>query len=106
MSWIDGTREKGWVFHYKLKDINDNRLLSLFNFLKLSEFKDCPYFDFEECNWIYFQYENTGNSFFDGNANFVHGFFGNHDKSFSQALESLLRANDLIEPFGFSFLKK
>lgn len=106
MSWIESTSEKGWVFHYKLKDNSDNSILPLFDFLQLSKFTDCPYFDFEECHWVYFQHENRGDSFFESNANFVHGFFGNHDKNFSQALKMLIEANSLIEPLGFSFLKK
>lgn len=104
MSWIESISEKGWVFHYRLKDENDSRLLPALDLLTLSNFRDCPYFNFEECNWIYFQHENKGDSFFESNANFVHAFFGAHEKNFSSALEMLVKANELVEPFGFHFL--
>ena len=52
---------------------------------------------------MYFQYENKGNSFFEGNARHVHAWFDAHEKNFSQALEMLVKANDLVKPFGFLF---
>ena len=105
MSWIESGSEKGWVFHYRLKNQKNNHFLPVLEFLGLRRFSDCPYFEFEECNWMYFQHENRGDSFFESNASFVHGFFGAHEKNFSSALNIIVDANELVKPFGFHFLK-
>jgi len=103
MSWIDGANEKGWVFHYKMKDEYSDLSLVI-KFLGLKTFHECPYFEFEGCNWAYYQHENRGDSFFEGNAGNVHAWFDAQEKNFSQALEMLLKANNLVKPFGFIFL--
>jgi hypothetical protein len=104
LSWIENTNEKGWVFHYKLKEDANQNLRPVFRFLGLTEFKECPYFGFEECYWMYIQHENRGDSFFESNANLVHGCFDAHKENFSPAMQMLIQANDLLAPFGFHFL--
>jgi TIR domain-containing protein len=106
MSWIESAGERGWVFHYSLKDGENRKILPALRFLHLSQFKECPYFDFEDCYWMYIQHEHRGDSFFEGNANIVHSAFASHEKNFSAALEILIESNDLVSPFGFHFLDK
>ncbi|MFH1909469.1 MAG: toll/interleukin-1 receptor domain-containing protein [Chloroflexota bacterium] len=104
MSWIVTASEKGWVFHYRVKNTINQQILSALRFLGLNKFKECPYFDFEECYWMFIQRENSDDTFINGTASIVHSGFGAHEKNFSPALQMLVQANDLVSPFGFHFL--
>lgn len=104
LSWIESPQEKGWVIHYRPKETINHNLSSALTFLGLNTFKKCPYFDFEECYWMYIQHENRGDSLFESNENFVQDSFDAHQKSFSQAVEMLIKSNDLVLPFGLHFL--
>jgi hypothetical protein len=104
MSWIVTTGEKGWVFHYHVKNTINQQMFSALRFLGLNKFKECPYFDFEECYWMFIQRENSDDSFINGTASIVHGSFDAHEKNFSPALQLLVQSNDLVSPFGFHFL--
>lgn len=65
-------------------------------FLGLKFFHEYPYFDFEGCNWVYFQHENKGGFLSESNAGYVHARIDAHGKDFSQALEMLFKANELV----------
>ena len=105
MSWIEGGRDKGWTFHYHPKHPPlSKELKAVMNFLGLSTFDNCPFFDFENCFWQFFPFQTRGDSHFDSNVESVHRFFDSHTKSFSMALEKLVVAHSKIQPFGFSFL--
>jgi hypothetical protein len=104
MSWIVTTSEKGWVFHYRVKNTINQQILSALRFLGLNKFNECPYFDFEECYWMFIQREDSNDSFINGTASIVHSSFSAHEKNFSPALQMLVQANDLVSPFGFRLL--
>ncbi len=105
LTWLDTGREKGWVIHYRPKHPPlSAELESVFKFLGLKTFGDCPEFDFEDCYWRSIKFDSRGDGFFDSNANTAHGWFDSHAKSFSAGIEKLLTANAEIEKSGLTFL--
>ena len=105
LSWIETGASKGWTFHYRLKDISDRHLFPALNFLRLNNFKECPFFDFEECFWMYIAHQSKGDAFFDSNAEFIHQAFNATRNNFPLALQMLMQSNGLVFPFGFELLK-
>jgi hypothetical protein len=105
LSWVENGNTKGWTFHYRLRDISDLRLIPALNFLRLNKFDECPFFDFEECFWMYIAHQSRGDSFFDSNTEFVHRAFDATRNNFPLALQMLLQSNGLILPFEFHLLK-
>ncbi len=104
-TWLESTHDKGWVIHYRAKNPPlSSELLSVFQFLGLKDFTDCPEYDFESCHWHSIVFNSRGDSFFDSNANIAHGWFGAHTQHFSPGLQKLLAANAEIEKAGLSFL--
>src|SRR5207248_10639985 len=77
---------------------------SVFRYLGLGEFSDCPEFDFERCHWRFTEFENREHSVFDSNAEFAHGSFDAHATNFSSGVEQLLLAQATVEPFGMAIL--
>ena len=104
-SWIERTNSKGWVIHYRPKDTTNQNISSVLKFLDLNVFKECPQFEFEQCFWMFIEYQNRGDSFFEGNARYAHKCFDTHENNFSLATRMLSEANELMLPFGFQFLK-
>jgi hypothetical protein len=77
---------------------------SVFRYLGLDEFSDCPEFDFQRCHWRFTEFENRGHSVFDSNTEFAHGSFDAHATNFSPGIEQLLLAQATVEPFGMAIL--
>ena len=76
---------------------------SVFKYLGLKEFHQCPEFDFEACHYRTLQLLETDNPF-EGNVEFAHQSFGAHAARFSPAVEALLAANTAAERVGLTFL--
>jgi hypothetical protein len=104
LSWLEGG-PKGWTFHYRpTHPPLSTELVAALEFLKLHPFQSCPEFDFEPCHWRFATFENRADSPFDSNAHYVHGTYDAHAQRFSPGIDHLLRAQAVVEPFGFRFL--
>ena len=106
LSWIERIHTKGWVFHYQPRGTYSHEIQSVLKFLGLSDFGECPFFGFERCYWIFFEYQNRPDDLFESNADFVHSYFASHPKNFSLAVRNFIRANNLVSQYGFYFLTK
>jgi hypothetical protein len=105
LTWIETNHGKGWVTHYRAKHPPlSSELESVFAFLKLQQFTECPEFDFEPCHWRSMAFEQRGDSYFDSNVEFAHRCFDAHATNFSQGVEKLLTANTEIEEAGLTLL--
>jgi hypothetical protein len=103
-TFIDTGREKGFVTHYRPRHPPlSSEVRSVFRYLGLKEFHQCPEFDFEACHYRTLQLLETENPF-DGNVNFAHQSFDAHSARFSPAVEALLAANAAAERVGLTFL--
>ena len=104
--WIvTNTGEKGWVTHYRPKNPPVSaEIESVFRFLKLDTFAECPHFNFDPCFWRFTPCESRGDSVFDGNADYAHGLFAAHAEHFSPGIRDLLATHALVEPFGLKLL--
>lgn len=103
--WIETDDRKGWVVHVRPKHPPlSSEIRSVFEFLGLNSFTECPEYDFESCDWHSIAYKSGRDHFFDGNANVAHAWFDAHAKHFSVGIEKLLAANALIEKAGLTFL--
>lgn len=105
LSWIEKANTKGWVFHYRLKHSDDQDLVSIIKLLELEAFDECPLFEFEQCFWLFLEYQTKGNDVFEGNAELADRYFDSHAKDFSVAARKLIQADNLMSKFGFGFLK-
>ncbi|MFN7088288.1 MAG: TIR domain-containing protein [Candidatus Paceibacteria bacterium] len=102
---LESVNDKGWVIHYHPKHLPlSSELQSVFEFLGLQNFQQCPEYDFEPCHWHSIAFEERGNSVFDSNANAAHGWFDSHAQHFSPGIQKLLSANAEIEKSGLTFL--
>jgi len=102
---VTGSGLKGWITHYRPKNPPLSvELESVFRFLGLIAFAQCPEFDFELCSWSAVRFEKRSDSFFDGNAETAHRWFDNHSQKFSPGVEKLLHAHSLLEGFGMRLL--
>jgi hypothetical protein len=102
---VTGNGVKGWITHYRPKNPPLSvELESVFRFLGLNAFAQCPEFEFEPCSWSAVRFEERGDSFFDSNAEVAHRWFDNHSQKFSSGVEKLLLAHSLLERFGMKFL--
>jgi hypothetical protein len=103
-TFIDTGREKGFVTHYRPRHPPlSSEVRSVFKYLGLKEFHQCPEFDFEACHYRTLQLLETANPF-DGNVEFAHQSFGALAARFSPAVEALLGANSAAESIGLTFL--
>ncbi len=103
-TFIDTGREKGFVTHYRPRHPPlSSEVRSVFRYLGLKEFHQCPEFDFEACHYRTLQLLETDNPF-QGNVEFAHQSFGAHPARFSPAVEALLAANAAAERVGLTFL--
>ena len=104
-TWLEADHSKGWITHYRPKHPPlSSELESVFAFLRLNRFAQCPEYDFEECHWRSVAFEQRGDSHFDSNVEFAHRCFDAHAGNFSLGIEQLLAANASIEQVGLKFL--
>jgi hypothetical protein len=104
-TFIDTGSNKGFVTHYRPKHPPlSSELRSVFKYLGLREFKDCPEFDFESCHFKTLQFFQDDNNPFRGNVEYAHGAFDAHATQFSPGIEALLAANAAVEQVGMTFL--
>jgi TIR domain len=104
-SFIETDSEKGFVTHYRPKHPPlTSELRSVFRYLGLREFQDCPEFDFEPCFYRTRSFESRGDGLFDNNTEYAHRGFDAHVGQFSTGIRDLLAANEQIETFGMTFL--
>jgi hypothetical protein len=103
-TWLEG-HDNGWVIHYRpIHPPLSSEIQSVFQFLGIKEFKQCPEYDFEPCYWRSIAFQSRGDGFFDSNANNAHNWFDAHSDHFSQGIQKLLKANSDIEKTGLRFL--
>ncbi len=96
---------KGWTIHYRPKHLPlSSDIRSVFNFIGIDTFSECPEFNFEECFWKGIPYQSYSDRAFDSNANESHAAFDGHQQNFSLGIKALLQANAGIENFGMVFL--
>jgi TIR domain len=104
-TFIDTGHYKGFVTHYRPKHPPlSSELQSVFRYLGLQEFKDCPEFDFESCYFRSLRLVASDDNPFDGNVDYAHRVFDLHSKQFSPGVENLLAANEAVETVGLIFL--
>lgn len=105
-TWIkDSESDKGWVIHYRAKHGSlSAELHSVFVFLKIQSFEQCPEFDFEPCSWRFIEYKSRGDRSLGDNADTAHSWFGAHKEYFSSGIQMLLEANANVEKAGLVFL--
>jgi hypothetical protein len=104
-SFIEAGREKGFVTHYRPKHPPlSSELASVFKYLGIYEFAECPEFDFESCYFRTLLYEPRGGGMFDNNTEYAHRNFDAHAAQFSPGIRNLLEANAAVEAVGMPFL--
>ncbi|MGH9428827.1 MAG: hypothetical protein ACRD2L_21280, partial [Terriglobia bacterium] len=97
-SFIDTGRDKAFVTHYRPKHPPlSTELRSVFGYLGLQEFENCPEFEFEPCFFRTLQFEPRDDNPFGGNIAHAHRCFDAHEKQFSPGIENLLAANSEAE---------
>jgi hypothetical protein len=102
---VTGSGVKGWITHYRPKNPPLSvELETVFQFLGLIPFPQCPEFEFEACSWSAVRFEERRDSFFDSNAEAAHRWFDNHSQKFSSGVGKLLEAHSLMEAFGMRLL--
>lgn len=104
-TWLETGHDKGWVVHYHPKHPPlSSEFQSVFQFLGIQSFEQCPEYEFEPCHWHSIAFEERGDRIFDSNANIAHGWFDAHAQHFSLGIQKLLSANAEIEKSGLVFL--
>jgi hypothetical protein len=104
-TFIETNRGDGFVTHYQPKHPPFSaEMTSLFDFLGLRKFDECPEFDFESCYYKTLSYQSHGDTPFDSNTDHAHRCFDAHVGQFSAAIQGLLTANAEIEKVGLTFL--
>lgn len=104
-SFVETDYGKAFVTHYRPKHPPlSSELRSVFHYLGLLEFAECPEFDFESCFYRTMRFESLGDSPFDSNTEYAHRGFDAHAGQFSAAIRELLAANQEIEAVGLTFL--
>ena len=106
LSWIKNSEhDKGWTIHYQPKHTPLSvDLRSVFNFLGIDEFRQCPEFGFEPCNWRHIQFEERDDDIFNRSADTAHSYFDAHQQNFSPGIKALLAAQATMERLGMSLL--
>ncbi len=100
--FLESTGEKGFVTHYRPKHPPlSEEMESVFRYLGLRTFDDCPEFDFEQCHYRTLRFESRGSGIFDSNTEFAHRGFDAHATRFSPGIEKLLAANAATEEVGY-----
>lgn len=105
-TWIKNSEsDKGWTIHYCPKHPPLSvELQSVFKFLEITDFHECPQFEFEPCFWRHVEFQQSGHRIFDSNANYAHGLFDAHQQNFSPGIKALLSAQTTMERVGMGFL--
>jgi len=105
-TWLESNHGKGWVIHYHPKHLPlSSELQSVFRFLGIKNFEQCPEYNFEPCYWHPIAFKEGVNDVFDSNVkDTAHGWFDSHAKYFSPGIQKLLAANAEIEKTGLVFL--
>ena len=105
-TWIENSKQDmGWTIHYRPKHPPLSvELQSVFHFLGINDFRECPQFDFEPCSWRHIEYHQRGNHLLDSNADSAHGYFDAHQQYFSPGIKALLTSQEEMEKVGMGFL--
>ncbi len=105
-TWIEGGRSKGWTIHYRPQHPPlSAELEASLEFLEgFNSFPQCPEFDFEQCYWRFFAFEERPDTFERSNAGFAHKSFDAHATHFAPGLKKLLEAHAEILPYGMNVL--
>jgi hypothetical protein len=104
LTFIETDREKGFVTHYRPRHPPlSSEVQSVFKYLGLKSFDQCPEYEFELCHYKTLRLLETDNPF-DGNVEFAHQSFDMHATRFAPAIEALLAANAAAERVGLTFL--
>lgn len=105
LTWIDGGGDRGWVTHYLPKDEAAMEQLTRATSLLggMSQFHECPEFDFQSCHWRFEPFEARSNAWGD-NADIAHSHFDAHANHFAAAIYGLMEADSIAASVGFSFL--
>jgi hypothetical protein len=102
-TFLNTGHEKAFVTHYRLKHLPlSEELKSVFDYLGLKAFHQCPEFDFEECFFRTVRFERRDNDIFDRRTDEAHRCFDAPAKFFSKGIEKLLEANSLMEGSNMS----
>jgi TIR domain len=103
-TFIETNRDKGFVTHYRPRHPPlSSEVQSVFKYLGLKQFDQCPEFEFEACHYRTLRLHETANPFH-GNVEFAHKSFDMHAPRFATAVEALLAANATVERVGLAFL--
>ena len=70
-------------------------------FPEIGEFTECPEFDFSPCWWRFEEFE-ARNDIYGSNANYTHGHFDAHAKSFANGLAALLASDTVADELRYS----
>jgi len=105
-TWIkNNERDKGWTIHYRPKHPPLSvELRSVFDFLGICEFRQCPEFGFEPCSWRHIEFQGRGDDVFNSSADAAHRYFDAHQQNFSPGIRALLAAQATMELVGMGFL--
>ena len=104
-TWIEVGGKKGWVTHYAVKEGQSSpELVAAMSLIKGRPFRSCPEFDFDPCSWRFFAYRGRDHGSFDGGAEAAHRGFDSHTQHFAPALDALMKAHSIVQPFGMKLL--
>ena len=104
-TWVENSGEKFWTTHYYPKQTAlSPEFLSVFKFLGIQEYEECPQFEFDPCYWRSVYFERYGDRYFDTNVRSINDEFKSHAQLFLPGVEELIVANAEMEKFDFSFL--
>ena len=104
-TWVENNGEKFWTTHYYPKQTAlSPEFLSVFKFLGIQEYEECPQFEFDPCYWRSVYFERYGDRHFDTNVRSINDEFKSHAQLFLPGVEELIVANAEMEKFDFGFL--
>lgn len=105
-TWIKNSEhDMGWTIHYRLKHPPLSvEMQSVFKFLRINDFHECPQFDFEPCSWWHIKYRQHGRFPLDSNAESAYRYFDAHQQDFTPGIKALLSAQAIMEEVGMGFL--
>ena len=105
-SWMSsGPGEKGWVTHYGAKNQPVSaEVMHVLQFLGLRRFNECQFFDFDECWWSSFPYDESDDRPFNRSIEYASRSFDGLAAHFSPGIAKLLEAHAAMEPYGLKLL--
>jgi hypothetical protein len=108
LSWLISNNGRGWIFHYRPKRAPiSSEIESVFQFLGMQQFMECPNFDFEPCFWRSIKLhgpESVGVGQGNDLSLYVPWWFSQHSTHFSSGIQKILESNSKMEKYGFQFL--